>query len=464
MGIIAGVILGLVFRINYFASPIWCGFVMVLLFVGYLKPRIVFVIMALIAGMILAFFRASAELKDEDYVGRLYGQTVLITGTINGDPETDEDGTKIKLGDLRFGEDEIAARGCVYLSVNENNIVARADTIVVSGKLVEGFGTYVGYMYRPSIIKVLKPEPGDLVLKMRNWLAKRIKSLVSEPEVNLGLSYLLGMKVGLPDELGDNLRAVGLTHIVVASGAHLSILVEIARKVFGRMSRLIGVLFSIMFVVFFMAMVGWTPSIIRAGTMTILTLITWYSGRRIAPWRMIIMTMAFTLMLSPNYIFSLGWLLSFASYGGIMILGPRFCRFFYGKKKPGLIGSTILTTVAATLMTLPIILYYYGQISLISVVANLLILPTLPWAMGLVFMTGIVAGIPGVEMIVAWCATIILQFHIRVVEWFGGMRHFLIEIETGQTNVFWIYLIIALLLLIGLIRRKVLKLKREKNY
>ena len=67
-------------------------------------------------------------------------------------------------------------------------------------------------------------------------------------------------------------------------------------------------------------------------------------------------------------------------------------------------------------------------------------------------------------MIVAWCATIILQFHIRVVEWFGGMRHFLIEIETGQTNVFWIYLIIALLLLIGLIRRKVLKLKREKNY
>ena len=460
MGIIAGVILGLVFRINYFASPIWCGFVVILLVVGFLKPRVVFVIMVFIAGMILAFFRVSAELKDEDYVRRFYEQTVLIAGMINGDPETDESGTKIKLGDLRFGEDEIAARGCVYLSVNENNTVARADTIVVSGKLVEGFGTYVGYMYRPSIIKVLKPEPGDLVLKMRNWFAERIKSLVSEPEVNLGLSYLLGMKVGLPDELNDNLRVVGLTHIVIASGAHLSILVEIARKVFGRMSRLIGVLFSIMFVVFFMAMVGWMPSIIRAGTMTILTLITWYSGRRIAPWRMIIMTMAFTLMLSPNYIFSLGWLLSFASYGGIMILGPRFCRYFYGNNKRGFIGSTILTTVAATLMTLPIILYYYGQISLISIVANLLILPTLPWAMGLMFLTGVVAGIPLIEVIVSWCATRMLDYHIAVVEWFGGMRQFLVEIPTYNGWVFLAYFVI-ICAVIGCVfyekRKKVIK-------
>ena len=69
-----------------------------------------------------------------------------------------------------------------------------------------------------------------------------------------------------------------------------------------------------------------------------------------------------------------------------MILGPKITKYFYGEKKPGFIGETVITTLSATLMTLPITLYYYGTISLISVVANLLILPTLSYAMGLVFL------------------------------------------------------------------------------
>lgn len=444
MGIVAGVIMGLVFRVNYFGSVWWCGLVVLLFVIGYLKPRITFVIIMLVAGMILAFFRVSSELRDESYIRQFYGQTILLTGTVNGDPETDEAGTKLKLVELKFGETEIGANGSIYMSIKENTAIERGDTVVVSGKLAEGFGTYVGYMYRPVVKKILKPEPGNWVLRLRNWFAERIKNLVPEPEVNLGLSYLLGMNVGLPNKLDENLRAVGLTHIVVASGAHLSILVEVARRIFGKTSRFVGLLFSLIFVLFFMAMIGWTPSIMRAGIMTILTLVAWYTGRKIAPWRLILMVAAFTLMLSPNYIFNLGWLLSFASYGGIMILGPGLCKFFYGEKKPGFVGATILTTMAATLMTLPIILYYYGQVSLISVVANLLILPTLPYAMGLVFLSGVMMGVPIVETAVGFVATKMLDFHIMIVEFFGGMRQFLVKMEPYQGWVWGIYGVIGL--------------------
>ena len=188
-----------------------------------------------------------------------------------------------------------------------------------------------------------------------------------------------------------------------------------------------------------MAMVGWTPSILRAGIMAILNLLAWYVGRRFEAWRIILIVAAFTLMINPNYLINLGWLLSFASYGGIMILGPRLAKFFYGEKKPGFISSIILTTVAATLMTLPVTLYYYGQVSLISVLANLLILPTLPYAMGLVFLTGVCAGISGIEVAVSFLATKLLDFHILVVEFFGGMKQFLIEIEPYHWQVFNIY-------------------------
>ncbi len=463
LGVVIGVVLGLVFRINFFASPIWIGFTLILMMVAYLWPRLVFVVIALIAGMIMAFFRVSSELMGENYIRQFYGQTVLITGVVDGDPEMDEGGTKIKLVNLKFGEEEVPASGSIYISARYNSNVARSDMITVNGKLAEGFGIYAGYMYKPTIKKILKPEPGDWVLLVRNWFAERVKGLISEPQVNLGLSYLLGMKSGLPDDLSEDLRTVGLVHIVVASGAHLSILVEIARKIFGRLSRFSGLLFSILFVIFFMAMVGWTPSIMRAGIMTILTLMAWYVGRKIAPWRIILIVAAGTLLVNPMFIINLGWLLSFASFAGIMILGPRFTRFFYGRKKPGFIAETIITTMAATMMTLPITLYYYGTISLVSVMANLLILPTLPYAMGLVFLVGVVAGIPGIEMVVAFIATKLLEFHIAVVEFFGGMKSFLIEIEPYQVWVFGIYMAIFIPLLVGLLRRKMLKLG-EVNY
>ncbi len=435
-------IVGIVFRINYFASVVWIVFAVLVLIFVYFYPRAVFLGMALIAGMVIAWFRVSAELYGEDYIRQFYGKNVVVSGVVDGDPEEDEGDMKLKLKDLKFGEEGINVKGNIYMTVRKVE-VARADEVMVAGKLLEGFGTYAGYMFKPSVKKVRRPEPGDLILKVRNWFAERIRGLIPESEVSLGLSYLLGMKTGLSDELSENLRTVGLVHIVVASGAHLSILVEVARKIFGRLSRFSGLVFSIIFTVLFMAMVGWTPSILRAGVMVILTLIAWYVGRKIAPWRIILIVMALTLMINPMFLINLGWLLSFASFGGIMILGPKLTQFFYGERKPSFVASVIITTLSATLMTLPITLYYYGTISLISVVANLLILPTLPIAMGLVFMTGVVADIPGMNMAISWCATRLLDFHIAVVEFFGGMKWFMVEIEPYQGRVFTVYFLIV---------------------
>ncbi len=463
VGVVAGTILALVCRINYFASPVWIIGVVVVMILAYFRPKIIFVVVAMVAGMILAFVRSSTELVGEDYIRQYYEQTIVVSGAVDGDPETDENVTKFKLRDLRFGENgEYATSGNLYITGQKNEELARGDNVVLEGKLSEGFGVYAGYMYKPKVVNWYRPEPGDMVLNVRNWYAGRIESLMPEPQVKLGLSYLLGMKTGLPDDLEENLRTVGLVHIVVASGAHLAILVEVARKIFGKMSRFAGVFFSILFIIFFMAMVGWTPSIMRAGIMAILAVLAWAMGRKAEPWRVILIVAAVTLLINPMFVINLGWLLSFASFAGIMILGPRMTKFFYGNKKPGFVMEIIITTIAATVMTLPIILYYYGTVSLISVVANLLILPTLPIAMGLTFMTGAVVGIPGIETVAGFLATKLIEFHIAVVEWFGGMKSFVVEIEPYQAWVFGIYAVIAVPVVIGLLRKKMVKLKEEQ--
>ena len=382
IGIVAGVILALWLRINFFASPVWIVFAVILLAIAFLKPKLAFVVVAFLAGMVLAFYRCAAELN--------------------------------------------------------------------SGAMNE--------QYKKTVA-----EEDNIVLDVRDWFAERVERLLPEPEVKLGLSYLLGMKKDLPEDLSKNLRMVGLTHIVVASGAHLAILVGVARKIFGKISRFAGVFFALLFVVFFMTMVGFTPSILRAGIMSIITLILYYYGRTIEPWRIILLVAAITLMMNPLFITELGWLLSFASFGGIMIVGPRLTRYFYGTKKPKLVGSIIITTIAATVMTLPITLYYFGMMSLISVVANLLILPTLSYAMGLSFVAGVVAGIPVVQEVAGFLATKLLDYHIYVIKLFGKMEQFVIEIKPYNVAVFWLYLVVALPFVASFLKRRVISTARAKS-
>lgn len=188
--------------------------------------------------------------------------------------------------------------------------------------------------------------------------------------------------------------------------------------------------------------------------MAILTLFSWYVGRKIAPLRLILLVAAFTLVLNPLFLTDLGWLLSFASYAGIMLIGPGLIRFFYGEKKPGFIASVVLTTVAATIMTLPITLYYFGQVSIISVVANLLILPTLPYVMGLVFLSGVFVDVPGVSMAVGFLTEKMLDFHILVVEWLSSFEQFLIRVDRYEPWVFLIYLVVFGVALVGYLWRK----------
>ena len=456
VGIIAGIILGLVLHINYFASPIWLGFAALLLVIAYLRPRAAFIIIALLAGMVLAFFRITTNLSGEAYIRQFYDQQITITGTIKTDPSIDESDTKFKLTDLTFGIDQPQpAAGSIYISIKSTAELQRSDRVTLEGKLTSGFGTYAGFMYRPTILNINRPSPGDPVLNIRNWFSERIKGKLPPSQSSLGLSYLLGMKTGLPDDLSDDLRTVGLVHIVVASGAHLSILVEVARKIFGRLSRFAGLIFSILFIIFFMTMVGFTPSIMRAGIMAILTLLAWYVGRKFAPWRIILIVAAITLIFDPSFIVDLGWLLSFASFAGIMVLGPQLTKFLYGQKKPGFIASIIITTISATIVTLPITLYYFGQISLISVAANLLILPTLPIAMGLTFMTGVLTDLPAISDIIAFLTTKLLDFHISTVGFFAELRSFLIHIDPYQPWVFTLYIPIVVWLVACFIRKRI---------
>ena len=317
-------------------------------------------------------------------------------------------------------------------------------------------GMIVGFVRAaPSLVsRSAEFEQWGWLMDIQEWFRTRLFKMIPEPNSELGEAYLLGVKGSLPKDLVESLRAIGLSHIVVASGTHLSILTGAVKKIFGRISRFAGLLYSLLFILLFVVMIGWTPSILRAGIVSALSALAWFVGRKFSAWRIVLIAMAITLLFDPTFITNMGWQLSFASFGGIMILSPKVTKFFYGGKKPNFVAKSIITSSVATIVTLPITIFYFGSFSLITILANLIILPTLPFAIGLLFVTGVLADIPMVSTAVALITTRLLDFHILIVKFFAEQKYFLVEVPKRNGWVFLIYVPIAIILFVSFFARR----------
>ena len=479
-GVIVGIILSVIFRISFFSSFLWLLMGFGVFFVAFLKPSLLVVGVAFLAGTVIGSFRVAPEMIDRNIFEAKVGEVVEIAGEVFGDPEAENGSAKLKLKKLKLDGENI--RGVIYFSGETEGLsqeIERGDKIIVSGELSDSFGGYAGTIFSGKIKKHEKPEPGSLVLKTRNKFYSKVLEIFgeNEREAKLGLAYLLGMKNGIDDELIEVLSLVGLTHIVVASGTHLGIVVGFLKKYGVKISRFAGFLFSAVFVLGFGQMIGWTASITRAALVCGIALVAWYVGYEIRPIKIILVAVMTTLLINPLNIVDLGWLLSFASFFGIMVLMPEMIEFFYGKVvwgkwvdgvKPSKLSEMIIATVGATMMCAPILLYFFGSLSLISLLANILILPTMAGAMGLVFLSGVVGFLPGwmgwLKFIVVKITTILIDYHIVVMEFFAQRKEFIMTVEAGNPGVFWLYLVFLGPFVVNKIMKERARRERMKDF
>lgn len=371
---------------------------------------------------------------------------IPITGVVDSDPTVTESQINFRLRDI----DGIDGKIFITVSNRPSNLFQRGDRVTVSGKISDGFGPYVGYMFRPSVLGVSKPDPPDPFLTTRDWFASLIKRHIPSPQSDLALGYLLGSNETLPTHLVEILSIVGLTHIVVASGYNLSVLTNSARKAFGRISRATALIMGIVLICCFIAITGLSPSMFRAGLVSILSLLTWYVGRSFHPGRILLLAAAITLVIDPLYILDIGWQLSFASFAGILLISPLATKYFYADAKPKLIPGVLIETLSATIMTLPLTIYYFGHISLLSVFANICILPTIPATMALTFLTGFFAWTPPLAGLLGSIANLILRYHIAVAEFFASLSWSIITVDPQNLFIALSILAASILLMIYL--------------
>lgn len=386
---VIGVVMARFFRFNFI--PDWVYFLVsiVLILVVLIIKRVYLVPILIIGGVLLGWWRGGLLMGDLSEFDSFYGKIVQVEGVVKDDVDIDGSGQlTIRLGDLKVNERRMA--GVIWATSNEKMKIERGDRILMSGKLTEGFGGYTGVIYRGKVLVVERLVPGDVARVVRDWFSNLVRRTIPDPEASLGLGYLLGQRRALPVSLVEALQLTGLTHVVVASGYNLTILVRMTRRAFAKISKYLATFLASAMMFSFIAITGLSPSMFRAGLVTGLSLLAWYYGRKFNPLVLLFFVMAITVVINPSYAWGdLGWQLSFGAFAGVMILAPLLQAYFFGKEKIGLVRQILIETVSAQLFTMPIIVLSFSQISNVAIFSNLLILPLVPITMLATFVAGV---------------------------------------------------------------------------
>lgn len=428
VGIVAGIVLA--GELSIMVSLAWLLSGIALVLMAATGARAWMVLVAVAGGMLIGLWRGSAVQASLAAYGQFTNQMVTVAGTVSEDVDTNRRGQLvIRLRDITVGSQSLP--GTIWVTTRDTRPIRRSDRAVVSGKLSAGFGSFAASMYSADVAAVSRPSPGDIALAVRDYFGGGVRNALPETEASLGLGYLAGQRRGLPQELDAALQAAGLTHIVVASGYNLTILVRLARRLFERISKYLSLLLSSGMIVGFIAITGLSPSMSRAGLVTGLSLLAWYYGRRFHPLVLLPFAMAITLIAQPSYAWGdLGWQLSFAAFAGVMVLAPLLQNYFFGDKPERTLRRIFIETIAATITTLPILLVSFGQLSVVAPVANMLILPLVPLAMLLTFIAGLGGLVaPTLASFIGLPAQLVLTYMTGTARFMGGLPWALQEFQ-----------------------------------
>jgi competence protein ComEC len=228
------------------------------------------------------------------------------------------------------------------------------------------------------------------------------------------LGLLIGVGALIPKPLQLELQRVGLSHLVAVSGYNLTIIVRLVSRLLGRLGRNVALILSIWLIGVFVVISGASSSIVRAGVVSVVSLLVAHTGRRVDPLSLVSVAAAGTALYNPGYLNDIGWLLSFLAFFGILVLAPAVMARF---GEPGLaLGRMTIETLAAEILTLPLIVGVFSQLSIIGLVANLVIEPFVPLAM----LVSLVAGLAGlwlplVSDYLVVPSTLVLRFMLQLI-------------------------------------------------
>lgn len=200
--------------------------------------------------------------------------------------------------------------------------------------------------------------------------------------------FLVGDDRDLPASVAADFRAAGLSHLLVVSGANVTLALALVAPLLRRFSlvgRLVGGAAALLL---FCAMTRFEPSVLRAGAMSGLALLAAFLGRPVSGLRLLALAVTGLVLIDPFLVHSLGFGLSCGASAGILLLAGPLARRLPG---PIVLRESLAVTAAAQVGVAPVALPAFGSLPVAALPANVLAAP----AAAALSLWGLASGLAG---------------------------------------------------------------------
>ena len=244
----------------------------------------------------------------------------------------------------------------------------------------------------------------------------------------------LGYKEDLDKELKRHFQASGAAHVLAVSGLHTGIIYGILIGLLtlggrykplyeNRLGRCALSTIVILAMWGYAWLTGMTPSVVRAVLMVTIFEVGRMAYRQAFSLNTIAAAAVLILLVHPQDLWNVSFQLSFAATAAIVVLlaypFPLLIKKGIGAQITRYFGGIILVSLAAQLGTLPITMYYFGQISNYFLLTNLIVLPIAAFL--------VPCGLVSIALGGSWCGVLFSQV-TRALAW--AMNHSVEWIES----------------------------------
>ncbi|MBQ9976966.1 MAG: ComEC/Rec2 family competence protein [Clostridia bacterium] len=294
-----------------------------------------------------------------------------------------------------------------------------------------------------------------LMADFRGWIEKTIFA-----KCNLGNEpFLIALTTGEKSYIkASDQKAInnaGVSHVMAVSGLHLGIicltLVEALRKlkVNDKIISICGL--STVFLVLLAC--GFQISAIRASVVYIILLLGRLIRRKGDGLNSLFVAITLIISANPLVIGSVSFLLSVSSTFGIIVLYPMISKLLGGIKRGGRLGKVLnsglkiaLVSFSAIICSMPILVYYFGSVSIVAILVNVLVLYAANLSLVLTVIGLVVSIIPILNITsiaLFFLAEISIEYFMSVVRFFGSSNSVLLYMKKEMV-IFWIIFDVAI--------------------
>lgn len=266
-----------------------------------------------------------------------------------------------KINSVQFGS------GKIYL--DKSYKVAQGDLlfgkfIVDKEKSKPFFKPVYKNISKISIIQV--PVITD-ILKFRKNISDYI-FFSSGGKISVAQALILGDKTYISDDLKDAYTISGLFHLLSMSGSHVAIVTAIFLTTLLFLPVKIRFIFASFGALFLILLGGFNVTVIRASIFASIIMMAYVFDIKVNSKKFILFVAGIFLLISPLSVQDISFLMSFgAVFGIIYMMQAGF----------GIIKTSLLTGVAATLITAPLALYVFGTTNHLSILSTMIISPVI---------------------------------------------------------------------------------------